>query len=146
MTQKLVSLLYVSQAAHPMPGGKRSIDDIVATSLVRNAALGVTGALVYTGPHFAQLLEGTSEAVETLMASIKIDSRHSNVQVLEIRTIAERCFADWRLAYAGPSLFVDRHISPLVEKEMGGNHHAQMAQRLVGLMQEFASGRKSPLR
>ena len=101
----------------------------------------VTGALVFTGKNFAQVLEGRREAVEELMQSINKDERHRDVDVVAVDEIKERRFPGWSLAYAGPSIFVDRHIRPLVEKNVGGGFEELAADMLISLMREFATAR-----
>ncbi len=53
----LSSLLYVSTSLLPARDEQRFVSDIVAVARARNAALGVTGALVLGRGHFAQILE-----------------------------------------------------------------------------------------
>lgn len=137
MAEQLMSLLYVSEAIHELPEGENPVDQIVEVALARNAALGVTGALVFTGKNFAQVLEGQRESVEELMLSINKDERHRNVDVITVEEIEERRFPHWSLAYAGPSVFVDRHIRPLVEKNIGNGFEDLAADMLISLMREF---------
>ena len=49
-----------------------------------------------------------------LMAFIHNDSRHRNVKVVDITPISSRQFADWQMAYQGPSQFVSRHVTKLL--------------------------------
>jgi hypothetical protein len=129
------SLLYVSKTLLEFPAGEKEVADIVATSVRRNATLGVTGALISTGTYFAQTLEGKQEAVERLMASIGADPRHMRVKT--IRTVQEeRRFAGWSLAYTGNATFIDRHIGPLFSTLPQGEA-AHLALRLIGVMEEF---------
>lgn len=137
MQQQLISLLYVSEAIHQLPEGDNPVDDIVEVAQSRNAALDVTGALVFTGRNFAQVLEGSRAAVEELMLSINKDERHRDVDVITVEEITERRFPGWALAYAGPSVFVDRHIRPLVEKDVGNGFEELAADMLISLMREF---------
>lgn len=140
MAVNLFSLLYVSEATPAL--GENGVDAIVEVALARNADLGVTGSLVFTGPHFAQVLEGGKESVDELMVRIERDERHRNLFVLEAVDIPARRFPNWGLAYAGPSLFVDRHLRPLVERQAGGGRQAVMSRQLITLMMEFASSRR----
>ena len=130
------SLLYVSKTLLQFPAGGAEVAKIVEGSLARNANLGVTGALISTGQHFAQLLEGRQAAVEELMASISADPRHMKMKTLRV-VEEDRRFPDWALAYSGVAGLVDRYIaplfSPLPEKET-----AHLAMRLVGIVEEFA--------
>jgi hypothetical protein len=138
MPGKLISLLYVSKAI-PAPDADDRVQAIVDVSIPRNASLDVTGALVFTGPHFAQVLEGPEEAVEELMVSIRRDARHRDVDVVESVEIPARRFTGWSLAYSGPSYFVDRHLRVLVEEQVKGQREAILADRLIYLMHEFVS-------
>ena len=70
-------LIYVSQ---PEAG----VDDLVvsaigAESRERNLASGISGALLFDGKRFCQLLEGLERDVRLLMARITNDTRHRNV-------------------------------------------------------------------
>lgn len=132
-------MLYVSEAV-PAAGGGDPVGEIVAASRERNAALGITGALIFTGGHFAQVLEGSPEAVEELMANIRCDPRHRNVRTVEMVNVPERRFPGWSLAYSGHSSFVDRHIRPLMEGRDEKSREV-LCQRLIGLMRQFGSGR-----
>lgn len=105
------ALLYASRARVAGPEAAAAVADIVACSRVRNGRLGVTGALVYSGGHFAQALEGRKAAVAELMRSISRDPRHTDVTILADGPAPARRFADWSLAYSGPATFVDGLIA-----------------------------------
>ena len=73
-------LIYVSQ---PEAG----VDDVAvsaigAVSRDRNLASGISGALLFDGNRFCQLLEGLERDVRLLMARITKDTRHRNVSVI----------------------------------------------------------------
>ncbi|HEY0627457.1 MAG TPA: BLUF domain-containing protein [Allosphingosinicella sp.] len=139
----LISLLYVSEANHMLPEGENPVEGIVEVALSRNPKLDVTGALVFTGPHFAQVLEGPKAGVDELLTSIRRDPRHRNMHVVQAVEIAEREFPYWSLAYAGPSLYVDRHLRPLVEwRATGSGEEGMQAQRLIKMMRAFAQEQK----
>jgi hypothetical protein len=106
------SLLYVSQKLATLD----EIAAIVEVSRARNAALDVTGALVASRNHFAQILEGPGDSIDALMTSISRDHRHRDVQILVYEDIEERQFADWALAYNGSSYFVDGLIEVLANR------------------------------
>ncbi|HWH18609.1 MAG TPA: BLUF domain-containing protein [Allosphingosinicella sp.] len=132
------SLLYVSVGLLRPEEQKSEIDDIVGVARSRNEELGVTGALVYTGEHFAQVLEGSASAVDELMTSICRDPRHAKVDIVEVVDIAERRFTGWSMAYCGPSLYVDRHIRPLFKDIAEPGTRTAGAASLIRLMQAFA--------
>ena len=90
------------------------VSRIVEQAQINNALSSLTGALIFTGQHFAQVLEGPQEAIHTVMAYIHTDKRHSNVVVVDETPITRRLFADWQMAYHGPSQFVSRHVTRLL--------------------------------
>ena len=130
------SVLYVSKTLLEPAQAEAELAQIVAVSRVRNAALGVSGALVSTGMYFAQVLEGDREAVDELMQSINADPRHMRVKIIRVAA-EERRFSGWSMAYSGAAGFVDRHISPFFSPLPDGNA-AHLGLRLVTLMEEFA--------
>ena len=131
----LKSLLYVSRCRLDAENARGKVDDIVHVAASRNASLSVTGALVFTEVHFAQVLEGPPEAVDELMSSILRDSRHQDVQVLRSTHVPSRRFSQWSMAYAGPSRYVSGLIRPLTEQR---SHEDLLIERLLTMMEEFA--------
>src|SRR5688572_26236881 len=104
------SLIYVSTRCPGPDGAPTDVRDIVTVSRARNAALGVTGALVATPAFFAQILEGPEAHLAELMASIRRDQRHRNIRLLDLGGRPRRDFADWSLAYSGEATYVSRMI------------------------------------
>ena len=96
-------LLYVSNTSRHIPG--RLLDDILAASRKNNAALGVTGMLLYLDGGFLQVLEGEDAAVSEIYAKIRRDERHWNVKALLDRE-APRSFGTWSMGFASPSASV----------------------------------------
>jgi hypothetical protein len=72
---------------------------LVAQSARCNESAGITGALATLEGEFIQYLEGTAAALDALLIKLLADPRHSDVKVLERRTIARRMFGGWRMAY-----------------------------------------------
>jgi hypothetical protein len=107
--------LYASECALPPAWAPRAVEDIVARSMPRNAALGVTGALLFTGARFVQFLEGPASSIATLRRSILADTRHHKVSTFLIGQRRDRMFRDWSLAYAGPSIFVADKVESLFQ-------------------------------
>lgn len=75
------------------------IQSIVDASRTRNATLKVTGALAFSGEHFAQVLEGAKPALEALMTSIRRDPRHVILWEWPIAAVAERWYPSWWMGY-----------------------------------------------
>jgi hypothetical protein len=118
------------------------VDDIVAGSIKRNSARHITGALMFTGEHFAQILEGKAADVDAVMASILADPRHDDIIVMTQERIVERSFGDWTLAYAGPSRFVARNLERLRHISFAEDRRWE-ARWLRDLLLEFARENQS---
>ncbi|MBJ7439271.1 MAG: BLUF domain-containing protein [Sphingopyxis sp.] len=106
----LTCWMYISTATIPRAHAAQVIDAIVAISRGRNAALEVTGALIFSGDMFAQIIEGPAEAIAELRASITRDVRHREILTMADGEQNRRQFADWSLAYSGTALFVAREL------------------------------------
>ncbi len=93
-------LLYTSEA-RPVGSGDAAQDEVQA--LCRrfadaNAAVGLSGALIYIDRQFIQVLEGTLDVLEDLFERICCDFRHANVRLIDLMPIEERLFKDWGMA------------------------------------------------
>jgi hypothetical protein len=111
----LQSLLYVSRRTQNASTTVHDVDDIVAGSRIRNVALDLTGALVATPTHFAQVLEGSPAAIEEIMASITRDRRHYDIVIAPIEQPMRREFERWALAYHGDSTYVAQMLTAAIE-------------------------------
>lgn len=112
------------------------VEKIVAVSRPRNHELDVTGALLFTGDRFAQLLEGPQQGVAALQQSIFRDPRHLQVTTIHSHDIDEREFLGWSLAYAGPSRLVAKVVSEgIVESQRDPRAGSQI---LVDLLHKFS--------
>ncbi|RZL37231.1 MAG: BLUF domain-containing protein [Rubrivivax sp.] len=93
-------LLYVSEARiDPCGPEPRAILEVAAR---RNAQLDVTGLLCFSGEHFAQILEGSTAAIETLMTSIRRDSRHILLREWQPQAVPDerRLFPAWAMGFS----------------------------------------------
>lgn len=70
----------------------------------KNEQLGVTGYLYFRQGLFLQYLEGTREAVETLMAKIALDVRHEILATIPLPEVPERIFPHWYMRFLGSEL------------------------------------------
>lgn len=135
----LESILYVSRSKMDFSGGDDEVEAIVRLAQKKNQQLGVTGALIFTGAFFAQVIEGPRSALNQLMLRISNDPRHSDIQVIKTQETIDRRFDGWSMAYSGPSFYVNRHIkSLLIHRNNDGDGDAR-ADRIISLMQEFTS-------
>lgn len=72
-----------------------AIEGMVEKSAHRNRPLRISGALLYNGLNFLQILEGPSQALTPLYLKIRRDSRHSGVVKLVHERISMRTYPDW---------------------------------------------------
>ena len=88
-------LFYISTAAL---GTTNDIcDSIARVSARNNAEHDITGALVFNGVNFAQVLEGDETAVRTLYDIICSDPRHSGVVLVSAKPAKRRNFEGWAM-------------------------------------------------
>jgi hypothetical protein len=115
---------------------KTEIDNILQVAQLRNAPLGVTGALMFNERHFAQLLEGSREAVLDIYAAIERDPRHQNVAILGIKHGNTRRFVDWAMIYVGTSIPAKAYYKDYVADRIrwGAMKNDEVGALLVRLM------------
>lgn len=103
MTERIYSLAYISK--NKIPGNQSEINEqiknILSVANCNNPTIGVTGALLYSGGYFCQVIEGPEDALEELFESIQMDHRHGECTILHFEPIDERGFSDWSMAFAG---------------------------------------------
>ncbi len=78
-----------------------AVQQILETSQRNNAAVAVTGALMFTDGLFAQILEGQQAEVERVFERIQLDERHGEVHLLSFGPVESRIFARWAMAFVG---------------------------------------------
>lgn len=110
----MFSLTYISQASIDPRDRATALDDIMTVAVARNTMLDITGLLIISPGHFAQILEGPMLAVETVMASIKADPRHTALRIVRQSSIEKTCFPHWRMARLDSDNFGATTIAPLL--------------------------------
>jgi len=87
-------VLYTSRVASPVRGRiDQAMAEIVATSAPRNAAAGVTAALVEVDGWFIQAIKGPTARVAETWGRIRGDRRHEAMTLIDGGPIEERAFA-----------------------------------------------------
>lgn len=74
------------------------LQGLIERARQHNIAHNLTGALLFSGRHFAQVIEGTEASLSKLFAAIKNDRRHSEVYTLVFEPIESRQFSGWSMA------------------------------------------------
>jgi hypothetical protein len=93
----MVHIIYMSSAV--VPFSPAELQSLLGTSRRNNAALGITGILLYKDGNFLQVLEGEKTAVDQLYAKIALDRRHHGVMTFFREEITEREFPGWSMAF-----------------------------------------------
>ena len=95
---QLFSLLYASKSNIDIYSNMDALDEITNTSKTNNSKVGISGALLFCGNSFIQVLEGPEEAVRETYARIENDNRHEGCIILNEGPIEARQFAQWDMA------------------------------------------------
>ena len=91
-----------------------AVNSLLEVARSRNAAGGVTGALMFNEGRFTQILEGSEAAVSAIFKSIREDTRHTDVSVIATQTIENRRFQIWAMAFVGKSDSARRYYQGIV--------------------------------
>ncbi len=97
MAEQLQVLLYVSESARAVAAD--AAQEIARESRTNNGRDGITGLLAFDGAAFTQYLEGPPAAIEGLLARLREDDRHRDMEVLHLGEHRDRRFPGWRLGY-----------------------------------------------
>ena len=92
------NIVYVSTAVKLMH--ENQLMDILHNSRLHNAALNISGVLLYSEGTFIQVLEGKDGVIDALYSRIEGDRRHTNVIKLIDEPITEKSFAQWLMGFA----------------------------------------------
>ncbi|MBU2898129.1 BLUF domain-containing protein [Vibrio hepatarius] len=111
----LVRLVYTSSISEGVT--ESDIQSILNTARKQNAAIDVTGVLLFNRNYFLQCLEGSRAQVNKVYHQILNDNRHDNIVLLDYSEVAEREFSDWSMGYI-PEMATTR---PLTLKYSGSS-------------------------
>lgn len=93
----MIRLTYASTAIADF--GPENLLALLKTCRVNNGIKNITGILLYSHGTFFQVLEGDESVVDATFDSIKKDTRHTNVTLLEKLPITERIFPYWSMGF-----------------------------------------------
>jgi len=131
-------LLYVSTSRLPQAEADDIVASIIDVARRRNSREGITGALLFTGSSFAQVLEGKAEAITALMADIRRDRGHHEIEIVQQGRVSSPQFARWSMAYCGRSTYV-RQLVEAVRADPDDPRHRRAARNaLLMFMQQSA--------
>ncbi len=93
----LNSLVYVSSATKDLTD--HDLEGLLKLAREKNAALDITGMLLYRDGFFMQALEGEASVLDSVFDTIKHDTRHEDVLVVYNKPLKERKFPSWTMGF-----------------------------------------------
>lgn len=99
----MICVIYASKAHDTVTD--EEVDKILTSAEIKNAKLGVTGALVFDGRRFCQLLEGDEDGVSEVFDHIRKDTRHCDIDVIARQPIRDRRFPGWAMVQVDETEF-----------------------------------------
>ena len=93
--EELRQLFYLSRAGAQITDS--DVRQILLTSQRNNRRGDITGCLLYSGKHFAQVLEGRPAALDQLVARISEDKRHTDLLIVIDHKVTKRRFPGWSM-------------------------------------------------
>lgn len=127
----MLSVIYVS-VADPLIRDE-DIAAILESARRNNARDNLTGALIYNGHNFMQLLEGPAKDVERCLDAIRRDTRHSGVTEVRRRTVEARDFAEWSMLYDPDFKGQDDDLARLAVAERLDEQDERMLRNFIAL-------------
>ena len=93
----MVQLIYTSAAVRDLSDDE--LAHILSASVRNNQKTNITGLLLYAKGTFLQVIEGESDVIDELIATIKLDPRHRDIEELMRTQIREPEFSQWHMGY-----------------------------------------------
>lgn len=98
LDRMLRRIVYISRSL--IGSDPNGLEEILSSSIRRNAEVAVTGMLWVGNDNFAQVIEGNPEDVGRAMDRIRADRRHTDIEVLLDRPVLSRQFGNWSMQHA----------------------------------------------
>ena len=144
----LTRLVYFSKNKMPTDGSVAvQLKQILASAIKNNTHLAVTGGLVFNRNYFMQVLEGDRSTVTKLFTTISGDTRHDQIELMDVKDARER-FGAWSMGFAStPELIKELWAKIDVQGEFNpklltGDQIVKIIFELVKKEEGFASSRK----
>lgn len=119
----IFGVAYISRSTRPML--PEDLDRLLLAARANNAAIGITGVLLYGDGRFFQYFEGADSGVAEVYARIRDSTLHKDLVELEYRQIPQRLFRKWFMGFrATPASILQKlsheqwsHERPWVEDQ-----------------------------
>lgn len=138
MKSQIYYHVYISQATQPFTS--EELTELLRKARENNSKLGVTGLLLYQDGVFMQALEGSEEAVTSLVNRIEADPRHRRMMKLLSGHQTERQFPDWSMGFRdlnAPELRRVPGYSDFLEQPLDADRLAQDGERCRQVLDTF---------
>lgn len=132
------TIIHIGRTVFDFSQGEDRLLDAVREAEARYASLDVSGVTIITPRRFAQLFEGSPETVDNLFAAVRLEWPGADMRVVEERLTQDRRFLGWKMAYYGPSSYIERHIEHLADNGPAADDKP-VIQQLRRLVEEFAA-------
>jgi hypothetical protein len=142
LTSELLSLFYTSQATRTLTHD--DLRRILSGSRARNARENITGVLMFMGGRFTQYLEGPIEGLERIFFLIKASPLHEDLVVRERRTIDDRRYAEWSMAFLADCAGVSVSDEQSGDAQAGGWNERNESMARVHLLDSGTSASSGP--
>lgn len=132
-------IIYCSVATFTEVKADEIVTEIADFASAHNETIGVTGVLFYESGHFLQAIEGGKSDLDTLYASIKRDSRHSQVITLIDKPIPHRSFEGWTMDtffVADPNVLRPETLQSL--RDIYHQHFDLSTERFLAFLKDMA--------
>ena len=123
----LKQLFYVSRLRHVL--SELGVRAILDTSRRNNRRADITGCLLFSGRHFAQILEGEDAAVTDLTNRVRADPRHIDMTIASEKQIDRRRYQAWSMGYLYKRELGDE-IEMLLQRGAGFDRIAAMQSQM----------------
>ena len=111
----MLAIVYISSAVQPF--SDVDLTALLKQSRAKNAALEITGILLYKDGDVMQLLEGPDEAVKKVAQTIYADRRHRGIIQLLERKISKREFPDWSMEFQNLGTSKVRQLAEFMQEQ-----------------------------
>ena len=91
----MYQLIYGSSATENLDW--EDVRDLAKIAADKNKVNNITGCLIYGNNSFIQILEGKSNAINSLYLEIAQDTRHKDVRLLDYSKISAKSFSSWSM-------------------------------------------------
>ncbi len=141
----MIQLVYISSTRQLLTGDE--IARILTQSRSNNAAVGVTGILLYKGGNVLQVLEGEKDSVQQTFDRIEKDPRHFGVVILYEKELAAPDFPEWSMAFSDPQAegakCMDGYNAIMEKAKDGQDIPSSDAEKLVQMFVERMRGARA---